>query len=123
MKTRLAVGVLVGLIGAVIIGGCGGPTVMAKYDAGVTQQKQENYLQAIESYREYIAEYPDSPMVPHALLRVARCYVGLGDKPNAMATYEKIGEQFPTSEVASWAEAEMRDVERQDLVPDAPPEE
>ena len=122
MKTRLAVGVLVGLIGAVIIGGCG-PTFVAKFDAGASLQKQENYLQAIEMYREYIAEYPDSPMVPHAFLRVARCYVGLGDKPNAMATYEKIGEQFPTSEVASWAEAEMRDVEKQDLVPDAPPEE
>jgi len=122
MKTRLAVGALACLIGVVLIGGCG-PTVMAKYDAGVSLQNQESYLDAIEMYRGYIAEYPESPMVPHALLRIARCYVGLGDKPNAMAAYKKVGEQFPENDVANWAAAEMREIENKDLVPEAPPTE
>jgi len=105
-----------GLVGIVVLGGCG-PTAVAKYDAGRSLQSRKHFKSAIQKYTEYVDENKDSPLVPWALIYIARCQVALADKPAAMAAYKKVTDRFPEHEVARWAEAEMRDIKDKKLVP------
>ena len=120
MKTRRALVLMVVLAGAVLLTGCG-PTAVSKYDAGKSLQRKKDFQQAIKMYEEYIRAYPDFALTAHAMSNVAECYVGLADKPNAMASFKKVIDQFPQSDVARWAERRMREIKDQTLVPQTKP--
>lgn len=116
MRKTLVFSAAVVLAGVVVLSGCG-PTSVKKYDAGISLQNAKKYSPAIQKYNEYLAEYKDSPLSPYALIGIARCYVGLGDKPAAMAAYQKVVAQHPDHDAARWAEIEMRELKGKKLVP------
>ena len=61
MKSHMAWLWVVAIIGAVIFTGCG-PTVVTKYDAAKNQAEQGDHLAAIQTYNEFVAQNPDSPL-------------------------------------------------------------
>ncbi|MBD3182183.1 tetratricopeptide repeat protein [Candidatus Poribacteria bacterium] len=60
------------------------------------QSEGKNH-EAIEAYRKILEKYPDSSRKNHILIKIARCYIRLGDDDFALKTYMQVITEAPDS--------------------------
>lgn len=106
MKVRTALVGIAAMAVVLVAIGCA-PTPVTKYDVAYNYLDKDQYTEAIDTFSMFIEENPDSTLVPVALYNIAWAYRGLEDMESAKAAYTKVIEQYPTSEAAEWAKAEM----------------
>ena len=111
MKAHKAWFGVIAVIGAVVLTGCG-PSRVTKYDVAKKQADQRDYPAAVETYKEFIAQNPDSSLVPYAMYNIGCLYRDMNDKAAAMEAFKKLTEQFPTKDPARWAETDMREMQQ-----------
>ncbi len=58
---------------------------------------------AIPELKNFMAKYPQDPLVPTALYEMAQSQAATGDKAGALASYEKLGTDYPKSETAPFS--------------------
>ncbi len=58
---------------------------------------------AIEAYRIFMIQYPNSPLIPHALLNQAVAYENLQNNKSSITNYKEILNRFPRHETAKSA--------------------
>ncbi|MFO7666352.1 MAG: penicillin-binding protein activator [Desulfobacterales bacterium] len=56
-----------------------------------------NHEKALITYKEYLARFPDSQLVPAALMRMSTIYDTFGQKENARNSYMRIINKYPNS--------------------------
>lgn len=62
--------------------------------------EQGEYAEAITHYRGLTKEYPESGLVPDALLQIGRAYEYMGRNDSALIAYVQVEQRFPESEAA-----------------------
>jgi len=67
-------------------------------EVGRYYHERENYLAAINRYRNVIDNYQTTTHVPEALHRLSEAYVAMGIEPEARANAAVLGYNFPGSE-------------------------
>lgn len=77
-----------------------------------------DYAMAATLYEELLAQKPASP--DDLLLRLARAASSAGDRPRALAAYQTLYYEWPTSEAAASAESEMPASELEPPAPGTP---
>ena len=61
----------------------------------------KKYNRALETYSEYIAQFPGSHLIPAALMRMGTIYYTLGENEKARNTYMSLITDYPKSNYAS----------------------
>lgn len=69
----------------------------ALYQLATMQGLQRNYKGKIAAIDNLIKQYPNSGLVPAALLEKAGSYTALGDNGKAIATYTELVREYPTT--------------------------
>ncbi len=110
MRTRTTLIVVIAALVSVALVGC---TSLPKtrLDAGRSLQEDEQYAEAIAEYQQFITENEYPSLNGYAQYRIGICYEEMGDTAAAAAAYKKTIEQYPASEAAMWAEANLRELE------------
>lgn len=67
-------------------------------EVGRFYHERENYLAAINRYRNVIENFQTTTHVPEALLRLTEAYAALGIEPEARANAAVLGHNFPGSD-------------------------
>jgi len=67
-------------------------------EVGRYYHERDNYLAAINRYRNVIENYQTTTHVPEALHRLSEAYVAMGIEPEARANAAVLGHNFPGSE-------------------------
>lgn len=62
--------------------------------------EQGEYAEAIDLYRKLVEDYPQSLLVPSAILQIGRSYEYLGNRDTALIYYTEVVNQFPESPIA-----------------------
>jgi tol-pal system protein YbgF len=68
----------------------------ALYVTGLTDLADRKYDRAIESFRAFLAQYPQDARVPDARLQLGQAYFGQGRYAEAVQEYEAVVQQFPS---------------------------
>lgn len=68
--------------------------------AGIYERHLNDYRRAIGYYEDIPIKFPHSPFIDDALFAIGRCRESLGEIESAVATYEELAEQYPSSEHA-----------------------
>ncbi len=63
--------------------------------------QERSYEKALEKYQAYLSRYPDSPLLPAALMKIGEIYSGQGNYEKARNIYEKLMHQHPKSGFAA----------------------
>jgi len=85
---------------------------MRWYVQGRNEQEAGNWGAANTFNGRIITAYPDSPLVPEAMIGIAECLTREGELEKAREKYAEILERFPESEAAKSAKAAREAVER-----------
>jgi len=72
----------------------------AMFWLGNAQYGKREYKEAIASFRSVVANFPETPRAPEALLSVANCQVELRDAKAARKTLDELVKAYPASEAA-----------------------
>lgn len=75
---------------------------------GVAYDGQDDNREALSAYREIISQFPQSPLVPSALVRQAQVFERLGDMRAYTVTLEKLISDYPKSDEARDARKRLR---------------
>ena len=75
----------------------------AIYYLGNAQYAVRNYRAALDSFEGLLRAYPDTPITPDVLLKIAECLHGLKHEAAAQKTYRKLIAKFPSSKAAAKA--------------------
>jgi TolA-binding protein len=79
-----------------LLWGCAAKTDEQLYSDAVEAQKASDQDEAIETYEELLAKYPQSPRVPEALYAMGTIYQDHKKLfPEAIATYQKLVDAYP----------------------------
>jgi branched-chain amino acid transport system substrate-binding protein len=62
---------------------------------------------ALDYYQTLVQNFPDSPLVPLAFLKIGRIQTALGDDPAALESYQQLVSRFPETPEAMDARIEM----------------
>ena len=73
------------------------------YEKGLSEAQNNNYLQALGTFQQYLKKYPKGAFAGDAQLWVAECRYALGDFEQAIKDYQKLVEQNPRSPKAAKA--------------------
>lgn len=66
-------------------------------------EAKKSYLEAVEIYKKYLAEYPSSSKAPEVYSSIAKIYVdNLRDYPNAIKYYEELSKKFPATKESKY---------------------
>lgn len=76
---------------------------VALYWLGNAQYANRAYKPAIDSYERLLAQAPNHPRAPEAMLAIANCQLELKDARSAKAALQKVVKTYPASEAASAA--------------------
>lgn len=68
------------------------------------------YSQAEERFEDYMRMYPDSPLVPAALMNVGKIYTAREDYPRAREIYQRVIDSYPDSRFVVFAQSALLDV-------------
>ena len=71
---------------------------------------KKDYKEAIAVFRGLVADLPDHPRAPEALLSVANCQLEMKDNKGARRTLEEIQKSYPKSEAAAAAKERLASV-------------
>jgi tol-pal system protein YbgF len=75
----------------------------ANYYLGNAQFAVRNYRGALDTYRGLLKVYPDTPITPDVLFKIAECLHGLKHDISAHKVLKKIIAKFPSSKAAAKA--------------------
>jgi outer membrane protein assembly factor BamD len=78
----------------------------ARFQRAEFYQRVNLYNSAVDYFEAVIAEFPDTPWAPRALLGVYRSYVSLGWVPEAEEAAARLLETYPDSDAAAELEVE-----------------
>jgi tol-pal system protein YbgF len=67
------------------------------YEAAQAQRKAGNYQGAIAGFRNFLAQYPKSPLAHRAQYWIGDSYYNLRDYKNAIASQRRLISTFPES--------------------------
>jgi len=67
----------------------------------------KSYQKAREAYNEYIARFPDGPLVGGAFLKIGAIHVALGSHSKARDVYQRLIDAYPGSSFARDARVEI----------------
>lgn len=67
------------------------------YDAASNLFRRNDFASAIEAFRAFLKDYPDSQLAPNAGYWIGISYANLRDFPNALAAQQDILARFPQS--------------------------
>lgn len=71
------------------------------YDSAVVKKDNALFNESINTYKEFIKEYPNSEKVVSAYLQIAKIYdENLSNYPDAIKSYNEVVEKFPTTKDA-----------------------
>ena len=73
------------------------------YDRAQGQYAKGQYDIALTSFKLFLVQYPDSPLVPNAHFWMAECYFRTRDYERGIEEYEQVVKNYPKSEKASRA--------------------
>jgi TolA-binding protein len=82
----------------------------ALFKAGDAYYMAEKFEEAEKRYREYGVQFPDSPYVPNALYQEGLSLARLGKRPEALAVFQSVEQNFPTNPFAEQAALRSADV-------------
>ncbi|MGD0266057.1 MAG: tetratricopeptide repeat protein [Candidatus Methylomirabilota bacterium] len=66
------------------------------YGTGLTELADGKFDRAVDSFRAFLARYPQDARVPDARLRLGEAYFGQGRYAEALQEYEAVAQQFPS---------------------------
>jgi len=75
----------------------GSDTETRMYEAAQAQRKAANYQGAIAGFRNFIAQYPKSPLAHRAQYWIGDSYYNLRDFKNAIASQQRLMSNYPDS--------------------------
>jgi tol-pal system protein YbgF len=78
-------------------------TPESAYEHAYQQFQQNQYENALTSFRTFMTQYPDSILVPNAHFWIAECYVKKRDYQRSLNAYEEVIRNHPRSGKASIA--------------------
>lgn len=71
------------------------------YDSAVAKKDNALFTESINTYKEFVKDYPNSEKVVFAHLQIAKIYdENLNNYPDAIKSYSEIIEKFPTTKDA-----------------------
>jgi ABC-type branched-subunit amino acid transport system substrate-binding protein len=76
------------------------PAVGVEYDLFIAAEKlfaAEDYLEALDAYRGYVNQYPERPLAPAALMKIAQINSILGKYDEARRAYMRLISEYPRS--------------------------
>src|SRR2546425_5635371 len=71
------------------------------YDRAQQHYGQGHYDVALTSFRLFLVQYPDSPLVPNAHFWMGECYVRAHDYERGLEQYEHVVRKYPKSTKAA----------------------
>ncbi|MGH8603053.1 MAG: tol-pal system protein YbgF, partial [Gammaproteobacteria bacterium] len=80
----------------------------AQYWVGEAYYVTRKFDPAIMEYSKLMQTYPDSPKLPHALLKIAYSYDELGQKAEAKAKLQELIKSYPGTTAAKLAEERLQ---------------
>ena len=81
------------------------------YYLGESYYASERYLEAVGEFQYIVREFPDSRLVPAALLKSGICYASLEERALAGRAFRELIAQYPDSEEAERARIALQDLE------------
>ncbi len=78
----------------------------AALEQGITYETQKDAANAVKAYTETVARYAGSPEAPRALWKAAELERSVGQMPQAVALYDQLSKQYPTSNLVQPALSE-----------------
>jgi len=72
------------------------------FNAAEKQYEDGAYDHALALYREYLAKYPDTPLVPAALIKMGLIRVNRQQYEKAHAIFQSVIEAYPDSAYETW---------------------
>ena len=82
----------------------------ARYWMGACQYGLGKYRPALAEFTK-VFTYMETEKADDAQLKIARCYLALGEKENALSAFRKLLDEYPDSEYVGTARMEMRYLE------------
>jgi len=79
----------------------------ARFWLGNALYGKKDYKEAITAFRSLLAESPDHPRAPEALLSVANCQLEMKDGKGARRTLDEVLKSYPKSEAAAVAKERL----------------
>jgi len=81
------------------------PTLSDKeaYDRAQQHYAQGHYDVALTSFRSFLVQYPDSPLIPNTHFWMGECYVRARDYERGLEQYEHVVKKYPKSAKAATA--------------------
>jgi tol-pal system protein YbgF len=73
------------------------------YDRAQQHYSQGRYDEALTSFRSFLVQYPDSPLISNAHFWMGECYVRARDYERALEQYEHVLKKYPKSAKAATA--------------------
>jgi tol-pal system protein YbgF len=73
------------------------------YDRAQQHYGHGRYDDALTSFRSFLVEYPDSPLIPNAHFWMGECYVRAHDYERGLEQYEHVVKKYPKSAKAAAA--------------------
>lgn len=73
----------------------------ARLELGVLAFQQDRFEEAAQEFRGLVAGFPDSPLLPAALLNLGMAQMRLGQYPEALATFRSASERFADHALAA----------------------
>ena len=90
-----------------------------KYDEKLEKEIVRPYpfdnLQGINSWRQLVKDYPDSPLAPQTLILIAQAQQSDGDLIAATATLRELIQKYPKSKLVSDARASLTQIEKREV--------
>jgi tol-pal system protein YbgF len=73
------------------------------YERAYKDFTQGRYDVALTSFRNFLHQYPDSPLIPNAYFWSGECYFKTGDYARGIESYDQVIKNYPKSAKASTA--------------------
>ncbi len=86
-----------------------------KLEKYITRPYPFDNLQAINSWRQLIKDYPASPLAPQTLITIAQTQQSEGDLIAATATLRELIQKYPKSKLVSDARATIAQIEKREV--------
>ena len=83
---------------------------VARFWLGNALYGKKDYKEAIATFRAFVADLPEHPRAPEALLSVANCQLEMKDNKGARRTLEEVQKSYPKSEAAAAAKERLASV-------------
>jgi len=80
------------------------------YYLGESYYASEHYLEAVGEFQYIVREFPDSRLVPAALLKSGICYASLEERALAQRAFRELISQYPDTEEAERARIALQDL-------------